>query len=107
VDIGTKFVPAIQFWNLNDAICGYTTVHRHQQMWATVISLMYNLEINSPAVLERCRNKNWMLITSAGFCFSIQSLPRRGQQSLGDYRKSGLNSTISFTGLVSIADVFN
>ena len=25
VDIGTKFVPAIAFWYLNDAICGYTT----------------------------------------------------------------------------------
>ena len=25
MDIGTKFVPAIQFWKLNDAICGYTT----------------------------------------------------------------------------------
>ena len=25
VDIGTKFVPAIAFWTLNDAICGYTT----------------------------------------------------------------------------------
>ena len=25
VDIGTKFVPAIAFWTLNDAICGYST----------------------------------------------------------------------------------
>jgi hypothetical protein len=70
MDIGAKFVLAIQFWKIE-----WRELHHHQQMWKAVISLKYNLENNSHETwepnteqsTERCRNKNWMLTTSAKF----------------------------------------